>query len=1161
MVFSITGPLPSSSTKWYVSHVTGNDSNTCVSEEFPCKTLRHTVHLAEDGDSIHLDGRESERHPYGYEKAITSPRTLESINKSLAIVGLHQRAHVSCDHGLVFNTPENIKILTVHIENLFFIGTGLRFVGNCTVVIVNSTFAECSPAVKISGTVTKLFLRKSAFTNNTNCVEIYKSNPSAIGNTIVVDIFDVVFKENRIESRKNETEPESAMIFLENHSGVTSVQIRNSLFEENYSSHPPSAFLIRVYTGRLKAGLIRLINSTFSSNPNGIFVKGCWSMSLYSVTFTSTGKALWLRLQSEGIPADIFLADSAFSNISMAFLLALKGQNTNIMVNISNTVIRSTFVSALASIGGIRVQNDKKGLNSSFQMSLKNVTFHAVRGASLYLSFRHGYHFKIDMENCLFLKNEFANYIGRNGGTVYIEWKLPLACNRINSYAHFKNTLFEGNSGYFGIVHVRNVRSTFVNCIFKENYAVSATGGVVCLGEGSGSLNVTNGTFVQHSKSAQKTSWKTNKYTSFIFADSEGDVEVTSSSFTTTETINVYPILNVIKANHVRLDPSASIKCPVGTTLKFHNITSLGNILKWHGGCLERAVAFKVFCEDCPPGTYSLEQGHSTGLVVSKQECQACPYGATCLDNLIKAKPNFWGFVSSKDHPNLTFVPCPLEYCHTPNFSGIHDYNGCYGHRTGELCGGCASGYSEALFSTECREESKCQDKWFWLITAAYTILFALLLITRPPVLSFLWRQTVWFKPLPEPQETRPNPGYLKIVFYFYQVAELLLITAPEDLIHKIRFLSPVVGLFNFQVRSLNENVGCPFLGLTAVTKELFLCLKIFATMGCTVIIFIIHKGISKIGGLNKPSPTLYLAVAMEILLLGYERLAETSLSLLNCVPIGSEWHLFLDGNIRCWQWWQNVLIIYIAIFVAPFIMVLYFGSLRLYGNTVSVKEFLGACVLPLPFLVRWAVLCGKKSSKKENRSLNGEEVKKILHECFRPPTEKDKGTMYWESVLIGRRFVLLCLHSFIADPMVRLLCLDCACVLILVHHFMKRPYHDVKANTCETVSLVALVAIATFSFGEAVLKSAGVEPSGLNENHFQVLQWVEIALLGFLPVAFCVLLTFALLCQMYRLLILLGRRFKTLLYKMFIICEKSAGSSSDEYRPLLDPMSDQNEG
>ena len=195
----------------------------------------------------------------------------------------------------------------------------------------------------------------------------------------------------------------------------------------------------------------------------------------------------------------------------------------------------------------------------------------------------------------------------------------------------------------------------------------------------------------------------------------------------------------------------------------------------------------------------------------------------------------------------------------------------------------------------------------------------------------------------------------------------------------------------------------------------------------------------------------------MEILLVGYERLADTSLSLSHCVPIGSEWRLFLDGNIHCWQWWQNVLIIYIAVFVAPFIMVLYFGSLQLYRNKVSVKEFLGACVLPLPFLVRWAVQHVKKSNTIETDSSDGDEIKTILHESFRPPTEEDTGTVYWESVLIGRRFVLLCLHSFIVDPMVRLLCLECACVLIFAHHIIKKPYRDVKANTCETL-LEALI-------------------------------------------------------------------------------------------------------
>ena len=139
---------------------------------------------------------------------------------------------------------------------------------------------------------------------------------------------------------------------------------------------------------------------------------------------------------------------------------------------------------------------------------------------------------------------------------------------------------------------------------------------------------------------------------------------------------------------------------------------------------------------------------------------------------------------------------------------------------------------------------------------------------------------------------------------------------------------------------------------------------------------------------------------------------------------------------------------------------------------------------------------------------------------------------------------------------MTRLLCLDCACVLILVHHIIKKPFRDVRANTCETVSLLALVTIATFSFGEAVLMSSGVESTGPTMNHFQVLQWVEAALLGFVPAVFCVLVMLALLSQLCRFIFLVSRKF-TNLHKMDVTHEQTGCDHDQQHQPLLVRTSD----
>ena len=130
----------------------------------------------------------------------------------------------------------------------------------------------------------------------------------------------------------------------------------------------------------------------------------------------------------------------------------------------------------------------------------------------------------------------------------------------------------------------------------------------------------------------------------------------------------------------------------------------------------------------------------------------------------------------------------------------------------------------------------------------------------------------------------------------------------------------------------------------------------------------------------------------MEVLLLGYESLAETALKLMNCVSIGSGKWLFIDANVPCMQWWQYLLLAYIAIFLIPFIIVLYYGSYQLQRSSTTWGEFIAACMIPLPFLIYWFI---KKLTKRPRQeSTRGQvvnrDVLEILHGPFRPPSGND---------------------------------------------------------------------------------------------------------------------------------------------------------------------------
>lgn len=323
--------------------------------------------------------------------------------------------------------------------------------------------------------------------------------------------------------------------------------------------------------------------------------------------------------------------------------------------------------------------------------------------------------------------------------------------------------------------------------------------------------------------------------------------------------------------------------------------------------------------------------------------------------------------------------------------------------------------------------------------------------------------------------------------------------------------------------------------------KELLLSGTVLLTMANVFTVFFVHLFINTLRQKDKPKLIHYMAVFMEVLLLGY-----MSLKLMHCVSVGSKNRLFIDGNVPCLQWWQYTLLGYIAVFVLPFTLVLYWGSSKLYTSSVKAREFLAACMFPLTFLIYW-LYRSIRDRGAENESGSNQEVdkhvSKILYGPFRPPNSANKGTLYWESVLIGRRLILVALHTLITDAMLRGICMTSACFMMTIHHLSKNPYKVPLGNKAETLSLTVLTLITAINLPKATLFSFGIEKS---TDSLETIKWIKVGALAFIPAMVCLLVIIALLSQLTRLGVVLFKYIRRL-------CQYRASNLTvDESRPLL---------
>ena len=691
----------------------------------------------------------------------------------------------------------------------------------------------------------------------------------------------------------------------------------------------------------------------------------------------------------------------------------------------------------------------------------------------------------------------------------------------------FEDTTFEKNAAVFGgAVHLSNGDATFQNCTFLNNL-VQVLGGHIHTDVQSTNLFIWDCVFNQTLFQLGNENYSAGAF--FIDTQSKGSLNISNTSLTANYPKNHDVLIRKTNGREVSLDNLTTLTCPVGS-----QINVLYFQIKLEGQ--SSVTILEVQCLACEGNTYSMNRGRAFGLQEEPEfPCLSCRYGANCTQNIV-AEPNFWGFTEKYNPSTLNFITCPHGYCSSPQEADFPEYNSCKGNRSGTLCGHCKESHTETLYSTSCAPSNECKDHWIWPVGLVYVSIMALLFTFKPPIVSWIKRQILWFKKYePANQDEDFDRGYLKIVFYFYQAANLLLVSDTTLHILKTEVWEPIIGLFNFQhnVSPVSTTgVICPFPGLSAVTKRLLLASPVFGTMLMIGVFYMLHWGSKKIQGREAPPVGPYIGGILQTILLGYATLASMSFDLLTCVPIRSEKRLFYDGNIACFQPWQFLFVAFDCVFFVPFLFVLMWGSFMLYRGTVSVANFLLACCLPLPILLYWAYIAliyrarplvrvGEQPAGQASTEIS---VERVLYDPFKRPEEGSKLSFSWEGVMIGWRLILIVLNVFINDPLSRLLVMTSFCVLFLLHHCIAQPFRDDIANTVETISLLCVVQLGIINTFFASFHSLGVPMQGSNlliswASAFQV---VEIIILGFVPAVACLFVVAAVLSQGGRLLVVL---------------------------------------
>ena len=1072
----------------------------------------------------------------------------ESNGGAVLVDGFTQDALVSL-HGSKFNSNKGgsggacafvniLRSLLVDIKNCQFVRNEGRFSGGAVAVGSFSKRLDYSDSICIHG---------SEFIGNKLLKDAcgkFRCGGGAVGLYVLhmgnLSIVNDTFTDNRAEGKT------SGAIHAEVVRLYSDVEILSSEFLRNWVTNGTSTLEITFFDSSQPR--VTLQNLTFINNSGD--VNNSLITSVTSDILINPGNG-YVVLRSSKIQ----------KNSGGGFQVAFTSHERNLGGNVS-FVMENTLISENINFSMLI------GINwPAFQpvYHLKNVSF-VNNNCNSSLGRRCIHLATVKSNGSLQLEQStFLNNLGPVGVIRIVS--LPPGISDTKFQTIINNTEFRNNSGGTTcILELLNVYATEIqNCNFTDNFGGRVSSHISIL---PGKLTIWNNTFHQSAESqvlydVGRKSTDLVAFSGFLTVTQSESVEIRNSSFTLDPFSAEGQAIVVVEGREdFILDDSVQITSPINTKLNMRRLrthTSDEEVTKelvW------------ISTERCPVGTYSIRRGKQSGYSPKELvNCYRCPVGGNCSSSLA-AQPNFWGY-PDKDKDTVSFQLCPEGYCCLPSVDNKCSYDdnnyrnsGCQDNRKGILCGQCKQNFIEGLFTTECVPVEDCTHHWYLVVFLAFTISFAFYLVIKNPVFEAVGEQLTWFIPrraedndqvIGSPNSTvresvSPNYGFSKIIFYFYQVAGVLTVSSygVKNLLRN-EIVLPFTNLLNLKLYANTNWKICPWPIFSPRLKSVFPLVTVGTILFWILVIYLLHSGLNK---LRKRGPTFppagpYFGAVLETVLLGYSAVTGTIVRLLHCVSIQEEHRWYYDAQYVCWQqWWQQAAFFVFGLNLFLFIPTLYFASLQLFRGKISPKIFLLASILPflyLLFLLYHYVkkIITERADYQEIPSIAGSvhdeerdtdsstSIRASLLEVLcgpftKPQGDQSNGRIYWESILIGRRFLIIVISWLLSEiALMRSVCLTILCLFYLWHHISREPFAHPWVNFTETVSLVTLVVIGVLNMG---LASAGSDVSGINQRYFPILLMSEAVLLSVLPLVFVTFLILCLLSQIVRVVIFLWK-------------------------------------
>ena len=366
--------------------------------------------------------------------------------------------------------------------------------------------------------------------------------------------------------------------------------------------------------------------------------------------------------------------------------------------------------------------------------------------------------------------------------------------------------------------------------------------------------------------------------------------------------------------------------------------------------------------------TLMIYGGYMTGIHPLQEQqvpsCHPCPLGAQC-DSDIKALPNYWGYITSKQSVSMT--RCPDGYCCQGNDT-CQGIDSCNTGRTGTMCGTCEQNLSESIFTPQCVLAKSCKSSTVIALYVSAALVYTVILLSFGTIKKKLKYLLKNLKTNCSKRQISKGDGktedsgfkYMQILFYYVQDAKLFTINLPQldeetkNIVLKFLEFSPEILAVYIETTEL-----C-FALSSAIIKVTFELSFGFLVMLFLFVLYVFQKFLShyikRTMFWNDLNVKLIQAYLLTVLF-SYQKLVMGAFTLVQCVNIRDHAMLFIQADVQCYTWWQIGILVYICTSIVPIFFVLAHLPFDIKKKKMSVRTFILACLFPLPVVIGYHVL------------------------------------------------------------------------------------------------------------------------------------------------------------------------------------------------------------